>query len=48
MPWRLGADTLTALRTAGLADDAAVFDAVATATACTTFSRLTVALAALG
>lgn len=47
-PWRLGADTLTALRTAGLSDDAAVFDAVATATACTTFSRLTVALAALG
>ena len=47
-PWRLGAATLAAVRAAGLTDDAAVFDAVATAAACTTFSRLTVALAALG
>jgi alkylhydroperoxidase family enzyme len=47
-PWRLGADTVSALRQAGLVTDAAIFDALATAAACTTFSRIRVALAALG
>jgi len=46
-PWRLGAETITALRKAGLDGDVAIFDAIAVATACTTFSRITVALAAL-
>lgn len=47
-PWRLGAATVARLRSAGLPDDAAVFDALATAAACTAFSRIPVALAALG
>lgn len=46
-PWRLGAATVSRLRAAGLADDATIFDALATASACTTFSRIRVALAAL-
>lgn len=46
-PWRLGATTIERLRTAGLTEDTAIFDAIATATACTTFSRIRVALAAL-
>lgn len=46
-PWRLGAATIARLRAAGLTDDVAVFDALATAAACTTFSRIQVALAAL-
>lgn len=47
-PWRLGAGTVAQLRQAGLPDDTAIFDAIATASACTTFSRIRVALAALG
>lgn len=47
-PWRLSAATIDRLRTAGLTEDPAIFDAIATATACTTFSRIRVALAALG
>lgn len=47
-PWRLGAGTVDRLRAAGLQDDAALFDAIATASSCTTFSRIRVALAALG
>jgi hypothetical protein len=47
-PWRLGAGTVDRLREAGLPDDAVVFDAIATAAACTTLSRIRVALAALG
>jgi hypothetical protein len=47
-PWRLGAGTVARLRSAGLSDDAAVFDALATASSCTVFSRIPVALAALG
>lgn len=47
-PFSLGAGTIAPLRAAGLADDAAIFDAIATAAACTTFSRIAVALAALG
>jgi alkylhydroperoxidase family enzyme len=46
-PWRLGEATIQRLRAAGLADDAAIFDAIATAAGCTTFSRIRVALAAL-
>ena len=46
-PWRLGAQTVARLRAAGLADDATIFDALATASACATFSRIQVALAAL-
>lgn len=46
-PWRLGAATIARLRTAGLTDDATLFDAIATTTACTTFSRVRVALTAL-
>lgn len=46
-PWRLGAATIDRLRAAGLRQDPALFDAIATATACTTFSRIRVALAAL-
>ena len=47
-PWRLGAGTVDRLREAGLQDDVVLFDAIATAAACTTFSRIRVALAALG
>jgi alkylhydroperoxidase family enzyme len=44
-PWRLGPAAYARTRAAGLADDAAVFDAVATASSCTVFSRIAVALA---
>jgi hypothetical protein len=44
-PWRLGPAAYAALRALGLADDAAIFDAVATASAATVFSRIRVALA---
>lgn len=47
-PWRLGAGTVDRLREAGLQDDAVLFDAIATAASCATFSRIRVALAALG
>lgn len=47
-PWRLGAGTVDRLRAAGLPDEAALFDAIATASACTTFSRIRVALVAQG
>jgi hypothetical protein len=46
-PWRLGPSAYTAIRQAGLADDAAVFDAVATASSLGVFSRIRVTLAAL-
>jgi hypothetical protein len=46
-PWRLGADALAPVRAAGLADDAAVFDAIAVAAFANFESRLAVALAAL-
>jgi hypothetical protein len=46
-PWRLGAAAFAPLRALGLADDAEVFDAVATASSCTVFSRIAVTLAAL-
>ena len=46
-PWRLGSSTVARLRAAGLREDAAVCDALATAAACTTFSRIAVASAAL-
>lgn len=46
-PWRLAPAAYDRVRAAGLADDAAVFDAVATASSCTVFSRIAVALAAL-
>lgn len=46
-PWRLGAETVARLRAAGLQDDASIFDALATASACATFSRIQVALSAL-
>ena len=47
-PWRLAPAAYARVRAAGLEDDAAVFDAVATASSCTVFSRIAVALAALG
>jgi hypothetical protein len=46
-PWRLGPAAYTPLRVAGLADDSAVFDAVATASSAGVFSRIRVTLAAL-
>lgn len=46
-PWRLGAETVARLRAAGLHDEPVIFDALATASACATFSRIYVALAAL-
>src|SRR5262249_33625993 len=46
-PWKLGPAAFAPLRAAGLAEDAEVFDAVATASSCTVFSRIEVALAAL-
>jgi hypothetical protein len=46
-PWRLGPAAFAPLGPLGLADDAAVFDAVATASSCTVFSRIAVTLAAL-
>lgn len=45
-PWRLGPDSFTALREAGF-DDAALFDACATASAAGVFSRIEVALVSL-
>lgn len=47
-PWRLGRETVDRLRAAGLVADESVFDALATAAGCTVFSRIRVALAALG
>jgi hypothetical protein len=44
-PWRLGPAAYARLRALGLADDAAIFDAVATASSSTVFSRIRVALA---
>jgi alkylhydroperoxidase family enzyme len=46
-PWRLGPEAYAPLRAQGLSDDADVFDAVATASSCTVFSRVAVVLAAL-
>jgi hypothetical protein len=45
-PWRLGPRAFAPIRAAGLVEDAQVFDAVATASSCTVFSRIAVALAA--
>jgi hypothetical protein len=47
-PWQLGPSAYAPLRAHGLNDDGDVFDAVATASSCTVFSRVRVALAALG
>jgi alkylhydroperoxidase family enzyme len=46
-PWALGAGTVDALRSAGLAEDERIFAALVTATSCTVFSRLEVARRAL-
>jgi hypothetical protein len=46
-PWRLGPDAYSRVRRLGLADDADVFDAVATASSCTVFSRIETVLSAL-
>lgn len=46
-PWQLGDASFATLRSHGL-DDAALFDACAVASSAGTFSRITVALAALG
>ena len=46
-PWRLGPAAYERIRAAGLPDDAQVFDAVATASSCTVFSRIAASLAAL-
>ena len=46
-PWRLGPAAYTRIRQLGMADDAAVFDAVATASSAGVFSRIRVTLAAL-
>ena len=46
-PWRLGPAAYTRIRRLGMADDAAVFDAVATASSAGVFSRIRVTLAAL-
>ena len=46
-PWALGSATIANLRRVGLTDDAAIFDALSTATSSTTFSRIEVALSAL-
>lgn len=45
-PWRLGPAAFAPVRALGLADDVEVFDAVATASSCTVFSRIAVTLAA--
>lgn len=47
-PWRLGPSAYAPIRGLGLAEDAEVFDAVATASSCTVFSRIAVALAGFG
>jgi len=44
-PWRLGPAAYAPTRALGLTEDAEVFDAVATASSCTVFSRIAVALA---
>jgi hypothetical protein len=46
-PWQLGPAAFAPLRRLGLDSDAEVFDAVATASSCTVFSRIAVTLAAL-
>ena len=46
-PWRLGPAAYSAIRERGMSDDAAVFDAVATASSAGVFSRIRVALAAM-
>lgn len=46
-PWRLGPPAYARVRELGLSDDAAVFDAVATASSVGVFSRIRVTLAAL-
>jgi len=46
-PWRLGPSAYVPIRQAGLLDDAAVFDAVATISSAGVFSRIRVTLAAL-
>ena len=46
-PWRLGPAAYTRIRRLGMADDSAVFDAVATASSAGVFSRIRVTLAAL-
>jgi hypothetical protein len=46
-PWRLGPAAFAPLRAARLPEDVQVFDAVATASSCTVFSRIAVTLAAL-
>ncbi len=46
-PWRLGPSAYTRIRLLGMADDSAVFDAVATASSVGVFSRIRVTLAAL-
>jgi hypothetical protein len=46
-PWRLGPSAYTRIRRLGMADDSAVFDAVATASSVGVFSRIRVTLAAL-
>jgi hypothetical protein len=46
-PWQLGPPAFERVRRLGLADDADVFDAVATASSCTVFSRIETVLAAL-
>jgi hypothetical protein len=46
-PWRLGPLAYTRIRELGLSDDAAVFDAVATASSAGVISRIRVTLAAL-
>ncbi len=44
-PWKLGSPAYQRVRARGLADDAQVFDAVATASSCQVFSRIAVVLA---
>jgi hypothetical protein len=46
-PWQLGPSAYAGIRALGLTDDAAVFDAVATASSAGVFSRIRVTLAAL-
>jgi hypothetical protein len=46
-PWKLGPSAYTRIRLLGMADDSAVFDAVATASSAGVFSRIRVTLAAL-
>jgi hypothetical protein len=46
-PWRLGPAAFAPLGPLGLAGDTEIFDAVATASSCTVFSRIAVTLAAL-